>query len=484
MFINLENIPVPDLENWVTKCIRWPISLNPVILGLLQAISYPDIWAGTDAEKSTMSKVIQTLMVDLMIQKECTPSGDGDTPGVEYPVIGFESLYGEGCNEMGGCSIPYNSLRWNSEGMLEYLYCGEWYVVEGHQGSGTPGGGELILPPDLDTEQNPITTCGMAMAVSQLMYNVAESIWDNKTLNAWETTVLVKADFPGMVFDDINLYNAVFAALMLDGGIWVATYGFLDYDQGDVFPVGLVNNYACRMVGEIELSTNPVQEDIMEAAKLAVNSLWPAGDPFTRNFWTYVRQAIGQRNLANAAKGGIFDTESECDCYEEAPPLDIIGPTASGWYLSEKYEYTVGCPGGFNYGFGNLYEVMQHNVYGVYFTYERISGFPLNRLKRSNDAQIPAYNVYLFATNSDSHGQNIEYCQVGDAAYAELSPLLTTPQQAKLSTKQSDIIGTPVASASQIVEACLAAQAQGGDNDYVVVKFTMRLLHNTNDGTH
>lgn len=476
-------------------CINVPIAMLGYIGAALESLMYPEVWRGEDSDRILAMRQVETWVAELGNARQfcegepCngSQSGDNGQNGDNiYTMVGFEALESE-C-EMSGCSIPYGALRYEN-GILQYLYCGVWHNVEGAPGRGGIEDPIYEPPPDVDYDETGIYPCGMATAASNLIQELAGYIWDESD-NTFPVYLIYKAqNHIGLDLNNDNTLLAANQALIMKGSVLITGGILVDLERSDVISDEFFELLTCRLFGIIGSDGSADRTEIYEMCKATVKEFFPintsGNNIFCQNYYTYILAALGSGNIMDVLQSGQFTNSGDCACPEGPSYQDIIGPTASGWYLSEPYSEVDVMPDGFDYGFITRLEVVQHHVYGVMFKWEHISGQPSNRLKRSNDPEYTTgYDVYMFGSNSESLGFNNEYCQIDNIAYAQLAPLLTLPVQSTMSGKQSDVINTPVASQGARVQSTLAGQCQSGGTGEMTVRGTIRLLHNITDNSH
>jgi hypothetical protein len=305
-----------------------------------------------------------------------------------------------------------------------------------------------------------------------------------QVFDVWSFGHELGEQFPGVDYDDLQL----FYCLMNAGSISIA--GLVNETQDAEFRQAVICSFSRHMFPGSE----GVPSDNFGFFQTLIYGV--ASDYFTSDDFPVSYEAMRQVYLTALVSIGAGDMEKitqyttpteqdNCDCPVPELPPNIIGPTANGWYLSEPLSFDVGCPGGFNYGYASFLAVADHDCYGVMYTYERLSGFPINRLKPAYPSvPVGGYNVYWFVSNSDHDGEATTYLQHANQAYAQIAPLVTNPVQKNVVGKCTDTIATPIVLKDQIMLATLAGQASGGDNDYVVVRFTVRWLQNLNSPSH
>lgn len=176
-------LPIPDDwagEDWACIQIEWPNS--PLWIAMLNG------WLSQSARGRTWNEETGSILDVQKIGREIwarnralTSCGEGEVaqPTPEQIII-YAGDDGNEDEDM-GCNP---CLRWNSEGKLEYLSCGEWTLVPGMQGDipayddGTePGDPETPVPGD-DENVNQDVKCRVAWIIANAMWEVHSKIMD------------------------------------------------------------------------------------------------------------------------------------------------------------------------------------------------------------------------------------------------------------------------------------------------------------------
>ena len=200
----------------------------------------------------------------------------------------------------------------------------------------------------------------------------------------------------------------------------------------------------------------------------------------TATFTQLLMQAMQYSRFSFWAQAYYLETAA-CNCPEAA--TGETEPTAGGWYFSAPIDLTIACPGGAAFGYAEYFQLLLHDIYGCMFEYEKVSGDPINRLKRSNDDNgWTNYDTFMYLANSDFDVVATQYLQCGPNAFAELEDLFDTPIR-KTNGEQSDVVGSPAEVAGNNALAINVGQATG-DPAEVIVKFTLRWLHNSGSPSH
>jgi len=201
----MTGLPIPqdwDGEEWFCVSIQWPSSVlwAGILAGLLTTMERGRTWdggTGSILDVQAIGREIHDRNLPFTLCDNVDTGGnDGNIDrilrysGIADCCVDFEEIY-----QM-SCSIPYGSLRWNN-GVLQYLYCGEWHDV----GGGAPVDAPVAdyEPPELDA--GGYSACGKAEAVMSMVLGVINSILDEVGNFSWQWWGHVKGDNPGVGMD-------------------------------------------------------------------------------------------------------------------------------------------------------------------------------------------------------------------------------------------------------------------------------------------
>lgn len=168
-------------EDWQEICLAWPASpkWSAILVGVIDAMSRGRTWERSSGTITEAQKIGYEIFTRFLEWNSC---GGGETvkPDKETVYIYLGDGQEEEEDDM-GCNP---CLRWNSEGKLEYLSCGEWTLVPGFQGD-TPAYDDGTDPSDPDTPVpgddegvNEDVKCRVAWLVANAMWEVHAKIMD------------------------------------------------------------------------------------------------------------------------------------------------------------------------------------------------------------------------------------------------------------------------------------------------------------------
>lgn len=459
-------VPIPqdwDGEDWACVKIQWPNSQEywGLLVGLLTLMHRGRFWD----EDTGSIRDVQAVAWDIFTKNY--PFTDCDNGQIDPPGDSVITCYASGGSDedcdMGNC---ITNLEWGDDGKL-YMYFGPCcrVAVEGDAGA-------IVQPPPDDPQIDPddpsTWPCNKAAGIADSLFSV---ITDLQTAISGELSVYTMYTPANAV---LSKFNVDWEDVRWICAGYIADRAAIDLLVGDSTTP---QRWACLWANLLS-PTDALDTTEVASMMTALRGYYSAG---VAEFIIRVMNGLKTSTLSWWAR--LFhDNLGNCGCPEE--PGQIVGPTAGGWYLDLPQTQTVLCDGGFNYTPAYFRELAPHDAYGVYFTYEHMDSNPTNGLKRHNSCNTPAPDTCFVQANSDSHAYGVDYMQCGDAAYAQLAPLLLNPQQDKTIPQWSDVVASPHAVAGDTIEFSLAGQRQGSEGEYVLVKFTMRWLRNINSPSH
>lgn len=473
------------------------------VLGVLQRLERRDAWTGDDSEweriQDELAEIVARLSTPFegdcpVVYPETEPDGPatpGDCSGGETIVKTVtETVFAGGVCwledlPMSLCGYNPKAFKIENGSLWVRDFCGDWVEI----GSLT---NEPELPPVTDLPDPPpdgyedSTACAMADALAKMVCDIVQESFDEIT-NALDAIAL---------WDYYNDMNAAFREIDLAYGdlinMWAGTVAVnaagLEIEATDPLcrewlRCYFTDNITARNDGITEAEYNAC----INETDAALKNQFPKGSyegfgNTIRDIYHSAIKAIGPMDAQKITYYAQPDAAISCGC----PVIEegIIGPTVNGWYLGEEMTFTVACNGGFSYTPAPFRQYLEHDVYGVWFRYEHMDANPINNLKRYNSCMTPAPDYCFTQSNSDTHAIDTDYCQMGNAAYADMSPLLDNPSLDQTIPKYSDVVASPVATAAQVVEHVLSGQRQGNEGEYVIIKFRLRYLHNNGSPSH
>lgn len=483
-------IPIPD--DWqpdgeyVCVEIRWPNSplWIAILTGFLSLPAYGYFW---DERSGTITDVQQIgrAIFDLNFPytncgecEDCTPE-QPDTDGIQCFLASALDDTSEDCM---GSLCGYNPKAFKIEGGKLWVrdFCGEWVAIGGvgTTSIATDDTDDPYLPPEIDG--GGYSACGKATAVMEMVHGVITSILDEVGNFIWEWWGHVKADNPGVGMDAKWIIIACEGAVnqaaaddaageaydpdALDESTWQSVKCALARDFTDTLPEPLSGN------------------EIRSKLQSYFASEWGV-DILTNAIFVDALRGINAESFEDAViLGASYDT-SDCDC-----PSDILGettPGVDGWYLSAAFDDIDYAVPDDAWAYFNIHEVLKHDIYGVVWEVDYVSGGHKATLKPSNNIGdlTVSYDVMLNGSNSANLALGTMYAAMGPLAYADVFPS-GGPTRNVDGVGWSDVIASPVALKNQIALYIVAGQALSAEGDGLWRRYRWRWVHNINSPSH
>lgn len=485
-------LPIPDdwtNADWLCVQVQWPNSPQWIALlqGFLTYATRGRVWdetTGSIQDVQAIGREIHDRNIPLV---DCTGdqvngNGAGDIAGFAGEM---DELELEDCAM--SCSIPYGSLRW-FEGKLQYKYCGEWFDVAGDGPTfGGSGGGDITIPDPPPGNLTDSTACAIARKIAYFVADVIDAAWIElgtvDVVDIYDFVSDMRDKFPGidLAYDDlINAYG-YFAAV--DVG------GFENESKNPEIKEWLKCTFAPLITATNDGIDADTYNNLVDVTKTAVSNVYDSHDfegfgGAIQSIWYYIMKSIGSGDAKDLTRWVQPLPEDDCDCPGETSQQ--TQETESGWYFSEVRTIRLGAPGGFNDAVAVFYEQLPEDAFGIAWQGVYVSGFPLLRVKPSNDATPQAgYDHWWFGSNSNSDGPDGWQVQCGPSAWTEINAASLLPDMTHYQQfLWSDTPATPGADDGELSLAKINARADGGDNDYCVCDINIRYLYNSNSPSH
>jgi len=477
-------------QDWECIQIQWPASEKwfSILAGLVWKAQHGRFWdenSGviTDAQQIGW-EIVNRNIPFINCQGEISDNGS-----IQNFLSGFDDC--ESCEdcEMGSCGLPYGAIRWSDDGVLQYLYCGEWKDVEGPGPIGDTGTGGIDDTVPDDAGYGEPTACSLAASLANMVGQIVEQgfllcdgIALDDLLGFWFFYNDINDAFPGidLAFGDVTNMLAQIVPVEIAGLAGEAqdpnAVQFLKCAWQSIIPAG---------AKYVDAATYKTMRDTIDAT---LRQVWPEGSyegfgNAIRNVWKFALSSIGDKDVEKITYYAQPAGADNCNCPE--PGGVLPPPSSNGWYFSPiTYYVNILGTGGFTYGTGSTFQTPPHKVYGMVFEYEYLGGDPIQVLKRNNSC-LYSPDFCMVLANSDTHSVGTQYLQVANQAYADLSSQFDNPIQINQVGKVSDVIASPLADIYDTVEAAFAVRAQGNEGEaFCNVRVGVRWLHNTGDGTH
>lgn len=467
-------VPIPDDWDGSEVCIKviWPNSQQyiGILNGLLTQLTRGRFWD----EKTGSIKDAQAIAWYFFEKNYPFRLCDGgiitDDTGNWFPCYSLSDY--EDCedNDM-GCVLPPGVIRVNSEtGVLQYLTCEGWRDVESWSGT------VITNPPPTDNEVDPVEgySCNKSYGMAVLFATIVGEVV--VALNSSAAVYTQRQN----VWNVIRSYDAIFGLAASIVEQWNADSAI----ETAVADSNFVAWLACIWSGATENTGDLTQDEYnrmvsMLATQYTLNQ---------RNFIATIMAAIGLSRFKWWAQSSYDDTAT-CTC-----PGDTSGESpvsTDGWYLgvemvSEDANVPIGEPISTTWGYSYILNSPTHDVYGVWFKIEYVSGGAFASVKRSNDpAPGVTYDVYVNNANSDSLTIGTTYIQCGTSILQQMVESgALTPYHTCLSNSGGDFstnIAAPIATGGQSVLETIACSVGGSAG---IARIRVRWLHNVNSPSH
>jgi len=315
------------------------------------------------------------------------------------------------------------------------------------------------------------SACGKADALVDALWLVLDAGWDAQSAPPYNWVGNVEDALPGYGLSNNAIWSLVQKAIDLDN----------DHSKSEVLTDFRKQQLKCLAAGAFSALAGGIDQLQYDQWRAPANVVFEGEQ---REFAVAGMEAIGQGNSSTIASLGAVSTTANCDCPEQ--PTGETAQTTSGWYFSAPRILRVNAPGGFNDAVAVFFETLPHDAFGIAWQGVEVSGFPLLRVKPSNDsAPQSGFDHWWFGSNSNSDGPDGWQVQCGNGAWAEISADALLPDMTHyLQFLWSDTPATPGADAGELSLAKINARADGGDTDYAVVDIAIRYLYNVNSPSH
>lgn len=481
-------LPIPDDwdgQSWVCVRVYWPKSTLWLALlsGLVYAPSMGRYWDarnGVITDAQSVGREIWSRTYPFV-----TCAGDVIPPTIEQVLLAGgcddDGECSEECSDMGCGGIPRDVLRWQ-DGKLQYQNCGLWYDVLGIAPTGdtAPPEGDIADPPETVV---PSTPCAMAI----IMANKVAQIVSAALANADEPQVWTfKESVEAAVAVDLSYVECVnmwfFAQPILLAGL-----------TAECLNANVTQALKCQYAALIPEGNTGISEETYNTLCDVTHSTASGvlgGDSSYAGFgrtmidlWSSACKAIGPGDAQKLTYYAQPAPSDDCACPgAEQEPTDPTG--RAGWYFSAVETTRIVAPGGFSYGNAVFMHNLPHGAYGVAWQVVHVSGDPVQRVKRSNDAAPQAgYDVWMFGSNSDDDDPDNWYVQCGNVAWSNINDVLPN-MVLRQNFLYSDTLNSPVVDpVSEIALAKIAVNATG-DPASATVDVNIRWLYNALDNSH
>lgn len=330
--------PAADLHAAGFVCVPIPKRAIPFMLGALNPFAWPDAWKGTPSEVRQTVQQFGDILATLVAGDQCETTVTEVVR--EIPASDLTAMAGSMCgiDEMENCEMQC-CIKW-IDGILHYYACGEWVPVPGTTSAGEDVD-EVEAPPvdngiwDFDAESAGLdfSACAKATALRDVIWNVAESIFDDSD------------SVNDLLFYAKNAEEEV--GLDLDGW-WLMTamgWGFqmkfipideFSYEKEEVFTDELKNWMLCTILGFLRDDPWPVSEADWRTIQGSIKGHF-GGDLLQSDFWGAIMLSIGYANAKQVTYVNALDKPG-LDC--SVCSGDLLYPSDVDW--AYEFDFTAG----------------------------------------------------------------------------------------------------------------------------------------------
>lgn len=318
------NIPQDwDGETWTCYQIQWPDSDRWLWLlqGILSGLSKGRTWnenSGSIIAAQIVGELIWQRNKDLLTC-EGAPVEPGDENDQQAGGAGAACFYDESEDDM-PC-IDLTTLIKVEDGHLWVKdSCCSWVDI------GAISGVEAQQPlPDvpLDPNNNEPTYsgCGKAAAITSVIFAIADEAWQQGTppieaLTPW-TWVHDVEQAAKVDLDNLWVIDACMQAFDMQ---------MTGYEGEEVMDTPAEDWLRCFLATRFtDTAAAPTEDDFKAARDAMVNHVFP--DPFLMNWWTYIFNCLGWKDMSKIGALGALTTTANCDC----PVLGQLVTPADLW---------------------------------------------------------------------------------------------------------------------------------------------------------
>lgn len=475
--------PIPDdfsLEDgeWMCVQIQWPKSVKwiGILNGVLSSFARGRVWKESTGSITGAQEIGREIWYRNFPLTDCDGDvvpdgpggGDGDDQG--YSCGGLIVIQED--EEMGQVVTKVWIDEDTGELVVEYgPCCVQRYDL-------TVVANEVDQPPDAiwdDLDPQPTySACGKVTAWMDALWSLGNAMWDYFDDEA-DYERRLKEAVPNAGLSRWEIYVSIAQMYILEG----------IYDKSTIMSAELWQRFKCEAVSGIaptSICTEAEADYISDSIGRVIDRQFGlVNSELIKGFFYRMGGIIGKNDLKNIATLGAVSTNNDCSCPDAAD--QETSQTEAGYYFGAARTVQVTAPGGFNSEVAVFMEAVPHDVYGVAWKAEYVSGDPLQYIKRANDATPQAgYDVWMFGSNSDSDGADEWFVQCTDNAWSGGGVSALLDGTTHYNNFQCDDAPNEVAAAGQLVLAKFAVRAQG-DPASTLVNVKLRWLHNAEDGS-
>lgn len=491
-------IPIPDDwdgQDWTCVQVQWPNSNKwlALLAGFLTSPGRGRYWDERTGTITDVQAVGREIDLRNLPFNPC--AGEPQTPlpdGLLEQIVGGCCVQFEAEDFM-PCIDISDMLKIENGQLYARNDCCEWVAIGALSG---PIDETVYAPPDDIDESQGIYPCGMAVAVADVLVDLAGYIWDNADNTFPPLMVHSAQSHVHLDLNNMETINATNQALIMKGAV-VITATVVDLDRDDVIPPNIDEELACFLLPYMNSDGTVDADNLYAALKSWAITRFPifgsGNNVFISNYWLYIRGALGKGNLADVAASGQFTDSGDCDC--PADLSELLGPTDAGWYLQPLPDIEFTAPGHFDDPDGvvkSINPTLDHDFYGLVFQVLWEGGDPFDNYQRRGivDAEPGyEYDVYVFAAGSDDFSRDWVYIQSSDPATTEIvglfGPLVAGADPGALGAPyESHDVETPAVLAGNTILGTFRLWAEGDPGNRSSGILKTWLIQNENSPSH
>lgn len=483
----MPGLPIPDDwsgNDWECFTIKWPKSTKwiGILAGLLTTMHRGRTWderTGSIASVQEIGWQIFDVNVPFTLCSGSNDSDSGEKQTITPAMVNLEELI-----TMSLCG--YNPKAFKIDNGVLYVrdFCGDWVAI-GAIAGGEPLPDTIVIPDPLPNNLTNATACSKVSKLATTVYNIVVNGWDqlgvtSELVDLGDFISDMRDIIPGIDLDYGELVNIYFSLAAINVG------GY-ENESMDITAIDYLKcNWVDLVAANNEGITSAEYNAIIDATDAALRPLWGKGSMLgfgdqIRRLWLQALRSIGPddvRKLTTLAQSTGLET---CDCPEEQTGPTPIVPSNDGWYFGDPINVVLSGSSQINLP---IRELVDHHVYGVKFTY--LVTPSASRVKRAGGCTNPAltYDFCMNLATSDFLNTigNQTYYQWATSAHDALvaEGYITAGTVLQNGGWQSSVVGSPVATAGQVVYWILIAET----SQQITFDVTAQWIHNVNDGTH
>lgn len=301
---------IPDDWDGVTwRCVSvdFPDSdqFTWLLLGWLSDLKRGRVW---DGSTGTITD-IQAIMWDMWERnKSLRPCGSecDDQPIIQYASCSDSS---ENCEESDmSCNCPEPPIK-IEDGILYYWHCCQWMEIGALPGAAAA---EVVEPFGDQTPAPTYSACSKAKAIIDVIYLVADTVWENQLSAPWSWVGLVEDAVVGHNdLDDNQIISAFGAAIVIN----------TLYDYADVFDPLDKQALLCGVAQLLDATSAGITREQWDQMIGLINTNYGEG---VDDFFRACAEAVGPADMREITALSSVEAGYDCSC-----PYYVENPTGS-----------------------------------------------------------------------------------------------------------------------------------------------------------